>query len=71
MEKVLNFWPGATVTAAAVVALESRPPLRKMPTGTSLTRRFFTEVHSESQSACDHPASLVGRGSPTVKGRSQ
>src|SRR5262249_32061413 len=70
MEKVLNVWPGATVTAAAVVALESRPPLRKMPTGTSLTRRFFTEGQSDSQSVSDHPASLLGRGSPTGEGRS-
>ena len=72
MENVLKVWPGATVTAAAVVALESMPPLRKMPTGTSLTRRCFTEVQSESQSASDHAASLDGRGSPTpVKGISQ
>src|SRR5262249_37177994 len=45
-ENVASLCDGATLAAAATTALESRPPLRNTPTGTSATSRRPTDVHS-------------------------
>ena len=70
MEKLLKRCPGATASAAAVTALESMPPLRKMPTGTSLTRRWRTDAHRESQSASAHAVGSRG-GAPLARPRAE
>ena len=52
-------------TAKAAMALESMPPERKMPSGTSLTRCILTAAESCASS------SFLGRGGDEAAGRRQ
>ncbi len=64
IEKVLT---GAALSDAivATTTLESMPPLRNAPSGTSLIMRPRTASRSDARSCSDHSASLSGGWLPS------
>src|SRR5207253_5566352 len=68
MAQVLTGTPAACALIAAT-ALESTPPLRNAPTGTSLTRWDRTALSRYAHSASGAPASPSGEGTLALRKR--